>query len=151
MFGVSIAAIAFIIIAGLSLYNISCAVTNQIPMVRANVLLSLVTLCESPDVDCCRYAIMTLSNLAANHETRNDATRGGGLQAAIMLARNEDLDVRRYASICLCNMAKDPDTVIMQFGRVAKDAFTMDYQWPLCGLQAFGIALSSFDYKIACE
>ena len=34
---------------------------------------------------------------------------------------------------------------------VGKDAFTMDYQWPLCGLQAFGIALSSFDYKIACE
>ena len=51
----------------------------------------------------------------------------------------------------LCNVAKDPDHVVMQFGRVGKDAFTMDYQWPLCGLQAFGIALSSFDYKIACE
>jgi len=51
----------------------------------------------------------------------------------------------------LCNVAKDPDLVVMQFGRVGKDAFTMDYQWPLCGLQAFGIALSSFDYKIACE
>ena len=51
----------------------------------------------------------------------------------------------------LCNTARDPDTVVMQFGRVGKDAFTMDYQWPLCGLQAFGIALSSFDYKIACE
>uniref|UniRef100_A0A7S2G0K3 Tubby C-terminal domain-containing protein n=1 Tax=Haptolina brevifila TaxID=156173 RepID=A0A7S2G0K3_9EUKA len=51
----------------------------------------------------------------------------------------------------LCNVARDPDHVVMQFGRVGKDAFTMDYQWPLCGLQAFGIALSSFDYKIACE
>jgi len=51
----------------------------------------------------------------------------------------------------LCNPAKDPDHVVMQMGRVGKDAFTMDYQWPLCGLQAFGIALSSFDYKIACE
>ena len=51
----------------------------------------------------------------------------------------------------LCNVAKYPDQVIMQFGRVGKDAFTMDYQFPLCGLQAFGIALSSFDYKIACE
>mmetsp|Transcript_8789 Transcript_8789/g.14855 ORF Transcript_8789/g.14855 Transcript_8789/m.14855 type:complete len:497 (+) Transcript_8789:72-1562(+) len=51
----------------------------------------------------------------------------------------------------LCNMARDPDTVLMQFGRVGKDAFTMDFQWPLCALQAFGIALSSFDYKIACE
>ena len=37
------------------------------------------------------------------------------------------------------------DLVVMQFGRVGKDAFTMDYQWPLCGLQAFGIALSRFD------
>ena len=51
----------------------------------------------------------------------------------------------------LCNMARDPDTVLMQFGRVGKDSFNMDYQYPLCALQAFGIALSSFDYKIACE
>ena len=51
----------------------------------------------------------------------------------------------------LCIPERDPDRVVMQFGRVGKDAFTMDYQFPLCGLQAFGIALSSFDYKIACE
>ena len=47
--------------------------------------------------------------------------------------------------------ARAADTVVMQFGRVGKDAFTMDFQYPLCALQAFGIALSSFDYKIACE
>jgi tubby-related protein 1 len=52
---------------------------------------------------------------------------------------------RRY------NPTKDGDKVVMQFGRVGKDAFTMDYQSPLCALQAFGIVLSSFDYKIACE
>lgn len=51
----------------------------------------------------------------------------------------------------LYNPTKDPEAVLMQFGRVGKDAFTMDYQSPLCALQAFGIALSSFDYKIACE
>mmetsp|Transcript_47102 Transcript_47102/g.124187 ORF Transcript_47102/g.124187 Transcript_47102/m.124187 type:complete len:446 (+) Transcript_47102:36-1373(+) len=51
----------------------------------------------------------------------------------------------------LCNMARDPDAVLMQFGRVGKDSFNMDFQYPLCALQAFGIALSSFDYKIACE
>jgi len=51
----------------------------------------------------------------------------------------------------LCNMARDPDQVLMQFGRVGKDSFNMDFQYPLCALQAFGIALSSFDYKIACE
>ena len=47
--------------------------------------------------------------------------------------------------------ARAADTVVMQFGRVGKDAFTMDFQYPLCALQAFGIALSSFDYKIARE
>ncbi|ENN75082.1 hypothetical protein HUJ04_001208 [Dendroctonus ponderosae] len=45
----------------------------------------------------------------------------------------------------------DPEYVVMQFGRVADDAFTMDYRYPLCALQAFAIALSSFDGKLACE
>nr|CAI5824796.1 unnamed protein product [Callosobruchus analis] len=45
----------------------------------------------------------------------------------------------------------DPDYVVMQFGRVAEDVFTMDYRYPLCALQAFAIALSSFDSKLACE
>lgn len=45
----------------------------------------------------------------------------------------------------------DPDYVVMQFGRIADDAFTMDYRYPLCALQAFAIALSSFDGKLACE
>ena len=39
----------------------------------------------------------------------------------------------------------------MQFGRVADDVFTMDYNYPLCALQALSIALSSFDGKLACE
>jgi len=51
----------------------------------------------------------------------------------------------------LSDPKEDADVVVMQFGRVGKDAFTMDFQYPLCALQAFGIALSSFDYKIACE
>ncbi|KAG7187915.1 hypothetical protein KM043_013879 [Ampulex compressa] len=45
----------------------------------------------------------------------------------------------------------DVDYVAMQFGRVAEDIFTMDYRFPLCTLQAFAIALSSFDSKLACE
>ncbi|XP_073671335.1 tubby-related protein 3-like [Paramisgurnus dabryanus] len=46
---------------------------------------------------------------------------------------------------------KDLDYIVMQFGRVADDAFTLDYRYPLCAVQAFAIALSSFDGKIACE
>lgn len=43
------------------------------------------------------------------------------------------------------------DYIIMQFGRVAEDVFTMDYNYPMCALQAFAVALSSFDGKLACE
>uniref|UniRef100_UPI00398F785A tubby-related protein 3-like isoform X2 n=1 Tax=Pristiophorus japonicus TaxID=55135 RepID=UPI00398F785A len=45
----------------------------------------------------------------------------------------------------------DADYIVMQFGRVADDAFTMDYSYPMCAVQAFAIALSSFDGKLACE
>ncbi|PIN06766.1 Tub family protein [Handroanthus impetiginosus] len=43
------------------------------------------------------------------------------------------------------------DNVILQFGKVGKDTFTMDYQYPISAFQAFAICLSSFDTKIACE
>jgi hypothetical protein len=45
----------------------------------------------------------------------------------------------------------DPDKVILQFGKVARDMFTMDYRYPLSAFQAFAICLSSFDTKLACE
>uniref|UniRef100_A0A5F9CHD1 Tubby-like protein n=1 Tax=Oryctolagus cuniculus TaxID=9986 RepID=A0A5F9CHD1_RABIT len=47
--------------------------------------------------------------------------------------------------------ANDPDYIVMQFGRVEDDVFTLDYSYPLCALQAFAIGLSSFDSKLACE
>ncbi|XP_074560143.1 tubby-like F-box protein 8 isoform X3 [Curcuma longa] len=43
------------------------------------------------------------------------------------------------------------DKIILQFGKVAKDMFTMDYRYPLSTFQAFAICLSSFDTKLACE
>ncbi|KAK7919752.1 hypothetical protein WMY93_011036 [Mugilogobius chulae] len=42
------------------------------------------------------------------------------------------------------------DYIVMQFGRVAEDVFSMDYSFPMCALQAFAITLSSFDSKLAC-
>ncbi|XP_049791449.1 protein king tubby [Schistocerca nitens] len=45
----------------------------------------------------------------------------------------------------------DVDYIVMQFGRISEDVFTMDYRYPMCALQAFAIALSSFDSKLACE
>ncbi|KAJ3677906.1 hypothetical protein LUZ60_001709 [Juncus effusus] len=47
--------------------------------------------------------------------------------------------------------AVDQDKIILQFGKVAKDMFTMDYRYPLSAFQAFAICLSSFDTKLACE
>lgn len=47
--------------------------------------------------------------------------------------------------------ANDIDYIVMQFGRIDQDVFTCDFNYPMCALQAFGIALSSFDGKIACE
>ena len=46
---------------------------------------------------------------------------------------------------------QDLDYVVMQFGRVGQDKFTLDIQFPLTPLQAFAIAVTSFDGKIACE
>ena len=45
----------------------------------------------------------------------------------------------------------DDNKIYMQFGRVGKDAFNMDCAFPVSLFQAYGIALSSFDFKFACE
>lgn len=46
---------------------------------------------------------------------------------------------------------QEDEKVILQFGKVGKDLFTMDYGYPISAFQAFAICLSSFDTKIACE
>lgn len=43
------------------------------------------------------------------------------------------------------------DLVLFQFGRASKNTFSLDFQYPFCPLQAFAIALTSFDSKLACE
>ncbi|XP_044336421.1 tubby-like F-box protein 8 [Triticum aestivum] len=47
--------------------------------------------------------------------------------------------------------APEQDKIILQFGKVSKDMFTMDYRYPLSAFQAFAMCLSSFDTKLACE
>jgi len=39
----------------------------------------------------------------------------------------------------------------LQFGRTGKDEFILDVQWPLSPLQAFAVALSSFDSKVGWD
>ncbi|KAK8276270.1 hypothetical protein V6Z12_D10G187700 [Gossypium hirsutum] len=43
------------------------------------------------------------------------------------------------------------EKIILQFGKVGKDLFTMDYRYPISAFQAFAICLSSFETRIACE
>ncbi|XP_074299089.1 tubby-like F-box protein 2 [Silene latifolia] len=47
--------------------------------------------------------------------------------------------------------ASKREKVILQFGKIGKDIFTMDYRYPLSAFQAFAICLSSFDTKPVCE
>lgn len=47
--------------------------------------------------------------------------------------------------------AAEVEKVILQFGKIGKDSFTMDYCYPLSAFQAFAICLSSFDTKPVCE
>jgi hypothetical protein len=46
---------------------------------------------------------------------------------------------------------QDDDDVILQFGKIGKDLFTMDYRYPISAFQAFAICVSSFDTKITRE
>jgi tubby-related protein 1 len=45
----------------------------------------------------------------------------------------------------------DDKNVLLQFGRVTDETFNLDVSWPFSLVQAFGLCLSSFDYKLACE
>ncbi|KAL2472719.1 Tubby-like F-box protein 7 [Forsythia ovata] len=45
----------------------------------------------------------------------------------------------------------DEETVLLQFGKVGANTFTMDYRQPLSAFQAFAICLTSFGTKLACE
>jgi tubby-related protein 1 len=40
---------------------------------------------------------------------------------------------------------------LMLFGQVGDDLYTMEVCYPLSPFQAFGIVISSFDDKLACE
>ncbi|KAF3682920.1 putative laccase-11-like [Capsicum annuum] len=43
--------------------------------------------------------------------------------------------------------AAEQEKVILQFGKIGKDIFTMDYRYPFSAFQAFAICLSSFNMK----
>lgn len=48
----------------------------------------------------------------------------------------------------ICPKISGQEEVVLQFGRVSKTDFTMDFRYPLSPIQAFGIVLASLDPKV---
>ncbi|KAL6463039.1 hypothetical protein MHYP_G00274300 [Metynnis hypsauchen] len=55
--------------------------------------------------------------------------------------RVKKTSAKNFQLIC----PKNPEKLVMQFGRVDEEHFALDYSAPLCALQAFAIALSWFE------
>lgn len=91
------------------------------------------------DVVCCRYVYLT-----------NKKPRWNDQVGAYVLNFNGRVTMASVKNFQLV-LPDDHETVILQFGRVGKDSFTMDFRFPISPIQAFAVCLSSFDGKLACE
>lgn len=60
--------------------------------------------------------------------------------------RVTESSVKNFQLQCL---KETGEATMLQFGRVSKNVFTLDFGYPLNALQAFSVALSSLDGKIA--
>ncbi|KAA8528656.1 hypothetical protein F0562_036011 [Nyssa sinensis] len=69
----------------------------------------------------------------------------------VTVASVKNFQLVTAADPCQNVPAAEQEKVILQFGKIGKDIFTMDYHYPLSAFQAFAICLSSFDTKPACE
>lgn len=69
---------------------------------------------------------------------------------AYVLNFNGRVTMASVKNFQLCAQNEEQEQ-IMQFGRVGKEEFTLDVQWPMSLYQAFAIALSSFDSKLGCD
>ncbi|KAK9270032.1 hypothetical protein L1049_025605 [Liquidambar formosana] len=69
----------------------------------------------------------------------------------VTVASVKNFQLVAAADPCQNVSAAEQEKVILQFGKIGKDIFTMDYRYPLSAFQAFAICLSSFDTKPACE
>merc|ERR1719382_2372785 len=66
---------------------------------------------------------------------------------AFVLNFNKRVTQASVKNFQLTNDDDSPDPpVFLQFGRVGKDVFNMDFRHPFSPFQAFAICLSSFDY-----
>lgn len=80
----------------------------------------------------------------------NKAPKWNDQVGAFVLNFNKRVTQASVKNFQLINTA-DTETVFLQFGRVDKEVFNIDFRYPLSPFQAFAICLSSFDYKLCCE
>ena len=65
--------------------------------------------------------------------------------------RVSEASVKNFILVPSSDTTNDPEKHVLQFGKASEHVFSLDFRHPLSPLQAFGIALSSFDYKIFCD
>ena len=83
-----------------------------------------------------------------NKKPKWDASHGG--HVLNFQGRVTESSVKNFQLSCVnADDDHDPETVVLQFGKVAKHKFTMDISWPLSPLQAFSLCIASLDGKIA--
>jgi len=80
----------------------------------------------------------------------NKAPKWNDAIGAYVLNFNKRVTEASVKNFQLVN-ASDPDTVYLQFGKVGKDAFNIDFRFPISPFQAFALALTAFEYKLGCE
>mmetsp|Transcript_57831 Transcript_57831/g.102738 ORF Transcript_57831/g.102738 Transcript_57831/m.102738 type:complete len:502 (-) Transcript_57831:66-1571(-) len=95
-------------------------------------------------------AMQKANNTNLIHQFHNKPPKWNEQVGAFVLNFNKRVTQASVKNFQLTT-SEDPDTVFLQFGRVGKDVFNMDFRFPFSPYQAFAICLSSFDYKLCCE
>lgn len=95
-------------------------------------------------------ALQKANNTSHIHTFHNKPPKWNEQVGAFVLNFNKRVTQASVKNFQLTTV-DDPDTVFLQFGRVGKDVFNMDFRFPFSPFQAFAICLSSFDYKLCCE
>jgi len=79
---------------------------------------------------------------------RNKDPKWSAEARAYVLDFNNRVSISSVKNFQLVNPSQDAETIVLQIGRVGKNAFSMDFPYPLSPLQAMAICLSSCDNKI---
>lgn len=84
-----------------------------------------------------------------NNQQQHDKHNNESMTDTLSRSNTDDQSASKHQLVT--SFTSYNDFIIMQFGRISEREFTCDVSHPLSLLQAFSIALSSFDSKLACE